>query len=162
MILLITQHRKDNHLSAGGSGVLVRRSISRRQFLCSTGVGTTATAWGAVQRRAGKIDVHHHIEPQASSSVGGRGSGGGPWSPEIAIEEMDRNGVAAGIGFPGPIPFSNDLVAGRRLSRQYNEFGAKLAADHPGRFGLFAALPFHDTDGIFGWATKPSAPSTKN
>ena len=95
----------------------------------------------------GRVRQPEYSPVLAASAPGGRGGGGGPWSAEIAIQEMDRNGVAAGIGFPGPIPFSNDLEAGRKLSRQYNEFGARLAADHPSRFGLFAALPFHDIDG---------------
>jgi predicted TIM-barrel fold metal-dependent hydrolase len=95
--------------------------------------------------KRGKIDVHHHVGPPPSSS-GGNG-GGPPWSPEIAIEEMDRNGVAAGIGFPGPIAVSADLGRGRKQAREYNEYGALIGKDHPGRFGLFAALPMHDIDG---------------
>ena len=60
---------------------------------------------------------------------------------------MDRNGVATGIGFPGPIPVSVDLERGRKLARDYNEYGARIGRDHAGRFGLFASLPMHDTEG---------------
>ena len=92
----------------------------------------------------GKIDVHHHIGPPPGSPVQAAGPA---WSPEIAIEEMDRNGVSAGIGFPGPIPFSTNIEPGRKQAREYNEYGARIGRDHPGRFGLFAALPMHDVDG---------------
>ena len=60
---------------------------------------------------------------------------------------MDRNGVAAGIGFPGSIAVAADLDRGRQQAREYNEYGALIGRDHPGRFGLFAALPMHDIDG---------------
>src|SRR5262249_42297639 len=58
-----------------------------------------------------------------------------------------RNGVATGVGFPGPIPVSTDLERGRKMARDYNEYAARIGTDHPGRFGLFASLPMHDTEG---------------
>jgi len=119
-------------------------SISRRQALGSLaalGAGTLAAAQPPAKGK-GKIDVHHHVGPP-----GGGGGGRPAWSPEIAVEEMDRNGVATGIGFPGPIPFSTDLERGRKLAREYNEYGARIGVDHPDRFGLFAALPMHDIQG---------------
>ena len=33
------------------------------------------------------------------------------------------------------------------LARECNEYGARLMADHPGRFGMFATLPLPDVDG---------------
>jgi len=109
--------------------------------------GTTADAQSNNRGRKGKIDVHHHVGPPPGPG-NGRGGGNGPaWSPEVAIEEMDRNGVATGIGFPGPIPVSQDLEQARKLAREYNEYAARIGKDHPGRFGLFASLPMHDTDG---------------
>ena len=117
-------------------------------MLKSAGVALAAAYLRAAQRPAGKIDVHHHIgPPPGANDTGAGGGGGGRWSPEIAIEEMDRNGVSTGIGFPGPIPFSNNLDAGRKLAREYIEYGAAIGTDHAGRFGLFAALPMHDVDG---------------
>jgi len=125
-------------------------SHSRRDFLILTLIEAEFLA--SRQRsnaapatpRKGKIDVHHHVGPPP-----GEGRGGGPveWSPEIAIEDMDRNGVATGIGFPGPMPVSTDLERGRKRARLYNDYGTQIGRDHPGRFGLFAALPMHDVEG---------------
>jgi 6-methylsalicylate decarboxylase len=36
---------------------------------------------------------------------------------------------------------------GRANVRMGNEYGAKLMADHPKRFGLFSAIPLPDLDG---------------
>ena len=87
------------------------------------------------------IDVHHHFTPP------GQRPGPTDWSPQIAIEEMDRNGVATGIGFLGPIRSENDNDRARRIARDWNEFGARLCRDHGTRFGLFAALPLPDVQG---------------
>jgi hypothetical protein len=42
--------------------------------------------------------------------------------------------------------FGDDRAA-RRLARSCNECSARLAADHRGRFGLFATLPLPDVEG---------------
>ena len=41
----------------------------------------------------------------------------------------------------------DDVPMSRKLSREINEYGAKLVRDHPGRFGLFATITPPDTDG---------------
>ena len=38
-------------------------------------------------------------------------------------------------------------TAARELARETNEFGAKVIADHPGRFGMFATVPLPDVEG---------------
>ncbi len=121
--------------------------VSRRQLFGFGAACLGATCRGLAQqkeRNKGKIDVHHHVGPPPGMS---NGAGGPAWSPEIAIEEMDRNGVATGIGFPGPISVSADLERGRKLARVYNEYAAQIGRDHPERFGLFASLPMHDIEG---------------
>jgi len=62
---------------------------------------------------------------------------------------MDRGGVATTLL---SLPHSVQIWPGnnqeaRALARGWNEFMAKMAADHPGRFGIFAALPILDIDG---------------
>jgi predicted TIM-barrel fold metal-dependent hydrolase len=37
--------------------------------------------------------------------------------------------------------------AARKLARECNDYAARLVADHPGRFGCFAAVPLTDIDG---------------
>ena len=49
------------------------------------------------------------------------------------------------ISSPG-VHFGDDAAA-RKLAREVNDEGAKAVSDHPGRFGLFAALPLPDIDG---------------
>lgn len=115
-------------------------SISRREFLgtaAAFGLSSGLAQRTASSNRKGLIDVHHHIGPPAAA---GRGGAEG-WTAAKAIEEMDRNGIAAGVGYLGPV--QNTTTA-----RQFNDFGAQLGRDYPGRFGLFAALPMADVDGF--------------
>ena len=87
------------------------------------------------------IDVHHHITSPGRHSAASMGL----WSPTRAVEEMDRNGIEVGIGYPGPI-LESEAERNRALARGFNEYGTQLGVDHPGRFGLFAALPMRDID----------------
>jgi len=60
------------------------------------------------------------------------------WTPEVALDHMDRNGIA--MQLLSNIPKS--LTALRRS----NEHGAAIVARHPQRFGLLLALPTSDAD----------------
>ena len=61
---------------------------------------------------------------------------------------MDRDGVATSIvSTSEPSVWFGDNEAARQLARECNEYGARLMADYPGRFGVFATLPLPDVDG---------------
>ena len=101
-----------------------------------------------------RIDVHCHTIPdffREAVRESGHVSTSGvfpPWSPQLALDTMDRNGIAAAItsiSYPG-VHFGDDAKA-RTLARRCNEFAADLAARWPKRFGAFAALPLPDIDG---------------
>ena len=106
-----------------------------------------------------RIDVHHHILPpryltlvrERIIAAAGATADLSPlmnWSPARAIEEMDKNGVAAGItslGLPGT--WFGSPEAARQLTRSCNEFAADMVRNYPGRFGMFAALPMPDQEG---------------
>jgi 6-methylsalicylate decarboxylase len=104
-----------------------------------------------------RIDVHHHILPPAYKTrareqiIAGTGqdpAGLFAWTPESALEQMDRFGIETAIGSistPG-IWFGNDADA-RSLARDCNEFMAEMKRSQGKRFGFFAAIPLPDRDG---------------
>jgi predicted TIM-barrel fold metal-dependent hydrolase len=53
---------------------------------------------------------------------------------------MDRLGVA--VQMLSPVPLASSLTQ----LRAWNDYGAQLVADHPGRFGLLAGLPMDDPE----------------
>jgi 6-methylsalicylate decarboxylase len=107
---------------------------------------------GSVPAGPHRIDVHHHFSsPGFIAAITARKTGQRPlmeWTPARAIEAMDSGGVAtsvASISEPGV--WFGDNAAARALARECNEYGTRLIADHPGRFGLFATLPLPDVEG---------------
>jgi predicted TIM-barrel fold metal-dependent hydrolase len=61
---------------------------------------------------------------------------------------MDKNGTATAIlSLTLPGLWFGPQGATRKVVRQSNEFAAKLAADHKGRFGSFASIYPPDTEG---------------
>jgi 6-methylsalicylate decarboxylase len=98
-----------------------------------------------------RIDVHHHFAPPAwIADVKGRPllqPANTRWTPEQSIEDMERGGVAAAVvSITNPGLWFGDPAQSRRLARACNEYGAKLVADHPARFGLFASIPLPDVN----------------
>jgi len=91
-----------------------------------------------------RIDVHHHIvSPLFVEEMRARLQ---PptlaWSAERSLEDMDRAGIATAItSVTTPGVWIGDDEQGRRLARDSNDYAARLAADHPGRFGTFVAVP---------------------
>jgi predicted TIM-barrel fold metal-dependent hydrolase len=98
-----------------------------------------------------RVDFHHHFVPprHLEAILAQRESGRTPpWSPELSLAEMDRHGIATAIcSLVQPGVCIGGVEASRALARDCNEYGARMAADHRGRFGLFAAIPLPDTDG---------------
>jgi predicted TIM-barrel fold metal-dependent hydrolase len=116
---------------------------------------------GAVRR---KIDIHHHIVPPqwlAAFSARGRSNdvlGNSPhvaqWTPTASLEQMDIFGIqTAFTSLSTPGIWWGDVAAARALARECNEYAARNALDHPGRFGFFAAVPLPDVDGSLSEAT---------
>jgi predicted TIM-barrel fold metal-dependent hydrolase len=109
--------------------------------------------------RRDRIDVHQHILPPGYASwlraLGVDAAGGRAlpdWSVEEALALMDAQGIAKAIvsvSTPGvhPDPGKRDDAAGRAMAREVNEFAARLARDHPERFGFFATLTLPDVEG---------------
>jgi len=140
---------------------LTGATLSRRQFVAGMAGATAVAATGlyrptkALAQNAGtkayRIDVHHHLSPPSyiAASVAA-GFGDGPmrkWTPENSLGDMDKAGIAVAmlsVTTPGVNFISGE--AARKLTRECNEYAAKLIADHPGRFGGFAMLPLTDTD----------------
>jgi 6-methylsalicylate decarboxylase len=91
-----------------------------------------------------RIDVHHHIvSPGFVEEL--RSLLQPPtlnWTPARSIEDMDKAGVATAItSVTTPGVWIGDNEQGRRLARDSNDYAARLAADYPGRFGIFVAVP---------------------
>jgi 6-methylsalicylate decarboxylase len=148
--------------------------LPRRRFLTQIG-GMTALAatallckgraWAeAPAAPTAWIDIHSHYAPpdwvNFIAANQGRGMLGNTsflstfkgWTPAKSIEQMDQAGIATSIvSLTTPGIWFGDSVASvdatRQLARQCNDYGAKMVADFPGRFGLFAALPLPDVDG---------------
>jgi 6-methylsalicylate decarboxylase len=103
---------------------------------------------------SGKIDVHFHvIPPFYRDAVYAAGTGPAigrypEWTPELAVEIMDRHGIAVAmtsVAQPGVGFLAGD--AAFAMARRCNDYSAELIARARGRFGAFALVPMHDIDG---------------
>jgi len=142
-------------------GQVMGRSIPRRDFLTGLAAAGAASllpdARLFAQNRAGgadpfRFDIHHHFaNPRLVEFMNDKQTQGyqfwQPYSPAKSIEDMDQGLVQTSlisVTTPG-IWFG---VASETLAwaRELNEYGAQMVADYPGRFGLFAVLPFPHTN----------------
>lgn len=110
-----------------------------------------ASAQTDVSATSGRIDVHHHVAPPKwLAEVMGRDllqPATRNWTAEKSIEDMDRGGVAAAVvSVTNPGLWFGDKTQAQRLARDSNDMMAKLVADRPTRFGMFAAMPLPDID----------------
>ena len=96
-----------------------------------------------------RIDVHHHYVPPVHAAALAKHRGGAPkWTLQATFADMEKAGVGTAVlSLVPPGVWFGDVAEGRSLARACNEYGAKLKADNPRRFGLFAAIPLPDTDG---------------
>lgn len=104
--------------------------------------------------KTGRIDTHQHIVPPMYArwlEQRGVTAGGLPipaWSAGAALDLMGSLDIATGIlsvSTPG-VHLGDDEQA-RAMAREVNEYAARVAADHPGRFGFFATLTLPDVQG---------------
>src|SRR5688572_24002491 len=153
-------------IAAAGAGAFLAHcgGTSPEQASGAAGAGQSSAA-DLMQVAAGRrIDVHHHFtspgwfkELEAANLVPNARKG---WTPAKTIEAMDKSGTATALMSTGQAggAFTPDRLKQRgvtpaqaaesirRLARESNEYGAKLAADYPGRFVLMASLPMPDID----------------
>lgn len=133
---------------------------SRRQFLTALaafGVCTvlpTEATEAQTRTKHRLIDLHHHFFPPAfvAAALDKFTARSRPivseWTPQKALEEMDKNGVATAIlSITTPGIWFGDAAASRSLARKCNDYAAQMVRDNPARFGFFAAIPLPDTEG---------------
>ena len=140
-----------------------RSSFRRRDILGAAaaiaGAAVVGTGDFASAQSAGRrIDVHHHFFPpaflDAQRNAAGAPESGQPlwaaitsWSPA----KTSRRWIAMASALRSfrsrrPVRGLAMSKSRRRLARQCNDYAAEMTRDHPGRFGLFAALPLPDPD----------------
>lgn len=139
--------------------------ISRRRFVGGLAAGAVLSAGRLAAQPAANgpriIDIHRHFVSPAYLKVLNGKQGKkvpgftsffpqGPWqnySPARDIETMDKQGIATSVvSTTSPGTWFGDRDETRGLAREMNEYGAKMASDYKGRFGLFALLPMPTVD----------------
>jgi len=131
--------------TAGGSGLLLRNQLWSQ---------APANGPNGGPRR---LDLHHHYaSPRYKIKLAEAKRQGWEtfeaYDPAKDIEAMDKAGVATSfLSCSTPGLFTGDDFLLERsqivaLSRDMNEYAARMASDHKGRFGIFALLPLPDID----------------
>src|SRR5438477_2490361 len=142
----------------------MQHSFSRRDILAGlAGLGAGAYISHkdlAAQETAAsprRLDLHHHFgSPRwIKRAVEAKRQGWQQvetYTPARAIAAMDAaGGSTAFVSCTEPgVWFGDDFAKERQeaisLSRDLNEYGARMVRDYKGRFGLFAVLPLPDID----------------
>jgi predicted TIM-barrel fold metal-dependent hydrolase len=137
--------------------------LSRRALLAGAGAlaaasvlpGGTARAQGAKPK---VIDTHFHFyAPKyqkawldwAQAHKAPVFPSQAAWSPQKAVEVLDKDNVATGVLSIASTPgnwFGLDAAGAGAMVRSCNDFAAEMMRDHKGRFGLFATLSMFDID----------------
>jgi len=128
--------------------------------MAALGLSAAASGGRAARADAGRrlIDVHSHIIPPfylAENRDRIAGSRGGEisrawleWTPQQTLTAMDEHSVETAIlSLSSPGVWFGNAEEARSIARRINEYGAELVRNHPGRFGLFAAISLPDTEG---------------
>ncbi len=153
--------RKDEARLGSGAGSSRREVL---QWLAMAGAGSFLPASKLLARAGmpaagaltGRIDVHSHTVPPFYTKVMEKeilatGHSLPTWTPSLAIETMDKNGIATSMLSPMTRvvqdSFSDKSERARKLARENNDYTQQLVRDYPGRFGHFAALPLPDSEG---------------
>jgi predicted TIM-barrel fold metal-dependent hydrolase len=118
---------------------------------CAGRGGNAVAALPSAAPPSNCIDVHHHLFSPAYIAALTKANMAAPivrsWSVARTLEEMDAAGVATSIlSLTTPQVSFADAETSAHLARESNEWAARLAQDHPGRFGSFAVLPMHSTE----------------
>jgi predicted TIM-barrel fold metal-dependent hydrolase len=103
----------------------------------------------ATKRKHLRIDVHHHYVPD--EVVGNRYIVPPlkSWSLQKSLEDMEQGGVTTAMLSVTPQVLTALAQGGEAAPAHYrraNEFAAKLVADHPGHYGMFAGIPITEPD----------------
>jgi predicted TIM-barrel fold metal-dependent hydrolase len=142
---MMAQQRQGSGPQPSRRGVVAGMAALGAGALLTPAMRGEAAPAGAHRR----IDVHHHFVPD---EVVGSTHIVRPlkdWSVERSLDDMAKGGVTtAMLSFTPQIldALANGGPVTPAHFRRGNEFGAKLVADHPGRYGLFAGIPLTDTD----------------
>src|SRR5262249_36054863 len=85
-----------------------------------------------------RIDVHHHVVPPqyADDSMPIKLP-----NTETQLQSMDKWQIRTAITSLTPRVILENIHRLREVARTCNEFQARLALEHPSRFGAFALLP---------------------
>ncbi len=135
--------------------------MSRRSFLPAIAAASSLLASRASWSQTGgprRLDLHHHFATPKFKALLAEGQRQGwetfqPYDPTKAVEAMEQGGVATAflsVTTPG-LWLGDEFDRSERdraivMARDMNDYGARLARDYTGRFGLFAALPLPDVD----------------
>lgn len=96
------------------------------------------------QEKKWRIDVHHHVVPPqyVDDSMPIKLP-----NTETQLQSMDHWRIRTAITSLTPRVMLKNINRLRQVARTCNEFQARMALEHPSRFGAFALLPLPDVDG---------------
>jgi predicted TIM-barrel fold metal-dependent hydrolase len=138
--------------------------VNRREFLSAaaaavTAVGATTALTAPQKTNTRPIDVHYHMwAPEFIKITQENGFPVGPgepifwdlkktpWSLSMAVEHNDKAGVIGMCSVPGSTNWGPKRNLWPRMARLSNEYAAKIRADYPKFFGMWATLPMMDID----------------